>query len=190
VRSGPARPGPGVAPTLECDPASALSAAGRLVRTADGDRSAALSNANKSFADRRVTGDPPRSSPRRRAASTQIRESTNNHKPYFIKHRTGFCLWSERLPIAWSERLPIPVLVAVAVAVRVVVMVMVMVVVVVVVVVVAAAVVAAAAAAAAGLLCWRRGRPAAVGPPPLRLRRRRLRRLRRLRRRRQRRRRG
>jgi hypothetical protein len=42
----------------------------------DGDRSAELSNANKSFADRRVTGDPPYSSPRRRAASTQILEST------------------------------------------------------------------------------------------------------------------
>jgi hypothetical protein len=60
----------------------------------DGDRNAALSNADKSFADHRVTGDPPCSSPRRRATSTQILESTNNHKPYFIKHRTGFCLLS------------------------------------------------------------------------------------------------
>jgi hypothetical protein len=34
----------------------------------DGDRSAELSHANKSFADRRVTGDPPCSSPRRRRA--------------------------------------------------------------------------------------------------------------------------
>jgi hypothetical protein len=59
---------------------------------ADGDRNAELSNANKSFADHRVTGDPPCSSPRRRATSTRILESTNNHKPYFIKHRTGFCL--------------------------------------------------------------------------------------------------
>ncbi len=58
----------------------------------DGDRNAELSNANKSFADHRVTGDPPCSNPRRRATSTQILESTNNHKPYFIKHRTGFCL--------------------------------------------------------------------------------------------------
>jgi hypothetical protein len=39
----------------------------------DGDRNAELLNAIKSFADRRVTGDPPCSSPRRRAASTQIR---------------------------------------------------------------------------------------------------------------------
>jgi hypothetical protein len=61
---------------------------------ADGDRNAELSNANKSFADRRVTGDPPCSSPKRRATSTQILESTNNHKPYFIKYRTGFCLLS------------------------------------------------------------------------------------------------
>jgi hypothetical protein len=38
---------------------------------ADGDRNAELSNANKSFADHRGTGDPPCSSPRRRAASTQ-----------------------------------------------------------------------------------------------------------------------
>jgi hypothetical protein len=66
---------------------SAVSQAG-----ADGCRNAELSNANKSFADRRVTGDPPCSSPRRRAASTQILESTNNHTPYLIKHRTGFCL--------------------------------------------------------------------------------------------------
>jgi hypothetical protein len=66
--------------------------AGRLVRRADGDRNAELSNANKSFADRRVTGDPPCSSPTRRATSTQILESTNNHQPYFIKHRTGFFL--------------------------------------------------------------------------------------------------
>jgi hypothetical protein len=58
----------------------------------DGDRNAELSNANKSFADHRVTGDPPCSSPRRRATSTQILESTNNHKPYFTKRRTGFCL--------------------------------------------------------------------------------------------------
>jgi hypothetical protein len=64
----------------------------RRTAAADGDRNAELSNANKSFADRRVTGDPPCSSPRRRATSTQILESTNNHKPYFIKHRTGFCL--------------------------------------------------------------------------------------------------
>jgi hypothetical protein len=61
-------------------------------QAADGDRNAELSNANKSFADHRVTGDPPSSSPGRRAASTQILESTNNHKPYFIKHRTGFYL--------------------------------------------------------------------------------------------------
>jgi hypothetical protein len=38
---------------------------------ADGDRNEDLSNANKSFADRRETGDSPRSSPRRRAAATQ-----------------------------------------------------------------------------------------------------------------------
>jgi hypothetical protein len=54
---------------------------------ADGDRNAGLSNANKSFADHRVTGDPPCSSPRRRAASTQTLESTNNHKPYIIERR-------------------------------------------------------------------------------------------------------
>jgi hypothetical protein len=65
---------------------------GRNEWPADGDRNAALSNANKSFADHRVTGDPPCSSPRRTAASTQILESTNNHKPCFVKHRTGFCL--------------------------------------------------------------------------------------------------
>jgi hypothetical protein len=52
-----------------------------------GDRNAELSNANISFADHCVTGDPPCSSPRRRATSTQILESTNNHKPYFIKRR-------------------------------------------------------------------------------------------------------
>jgi hypothetical protein len=46
----------------------------------------------KSFADRRATGDPPCSSPRRRATSIQILETTNNHKPFFIKHWTGFCL--------------------------------------------------------------------------------------------------
>jgi hypothetical protein len=40
-----------------------------FTREADGDRNAELSNADKSFADRRVTGDPPCSSPRRRAAS-------------------------------------------------------------------------------------------------------------------------
>jgi hypothetical protein len=51
---------------------------------ADGDRNAELSNANASLEDRRVTGGPPCSSPRRRAASTQILQSTNNHKPYFI----------------------------------------------------------------------------------------------------------
>jgi hypothetical protein len=59
---------------------------------ANGDRNAELSNANKSFTYHRVTGDPPCSSPRRRAASTEILESTNNHKQYFIKHLTGFCL--------------------------------------------------------------------------------------------------
>jgi hypothetical protein len=63
-----------------------------LSRVDDGDRNAALSNANKSFADHRVTGDPPGSSPRRRAASTPILESTNHQTPYFIEHRTGFCL--------------------------------------------------------------------------------------------------
>jgi hypothetical protein len=61
-------------------------------RKADGDRNAERSKANKSSADRRVTGDPPCSSPRRSAASTQTLESTDNHKPCFIKHRTGFCL--------------------------------------------------------------------------------------------------
>jgi hypothetical protein len=40
-------------------------AVGRMRRVADGDRNAELSNANKSFADHRVTGDPPCSSPRR-----------------------------------------------------------------------------------------------------------------------------
>jgi hypothetical protein len=40
-------------------------ARGSRVRTADGDRNEEPSNANKSFADHRVTGDPPRSSPRR-----------------------------------------------------------------------------------------------------------------------------
>jgi hypothetical protein len=39
---------------------------------ADGDRNAALSNPNKSLADRRATGHPPRSSPTRRAAPSQI----------------------------------------------------------------------------------------------------------------------
>jgi hypothetical protein len=63
-----------------------------LCHSSDGDRNTELSNANKSFADHRVTGDPPCSSPRRRATSTQILESTINHKPYFIKHLTGFCL--------------------------------------------------------------------------------------------------
>jgi hypothetical protein len=38
----------------------------------DGDRNAELSNADKSFADRRVTGDPPCASPARRAAPTQV----------------------------------------------------------------------------------------------------------------------
>jgi hypothetical protein len=42
-----------------------------FVRSADGDRNAELSNANESFADHRVTVDPPCSSPRRRAASTR-----------------------------------------------------------------------------------------------------------------------
>jgi hypothetical protein len=50
---------------------ASTSEGGRL--PADGDRNAELSNANKSFAARRVTGDPPCSSPRRRATSTQIR---------------------------------------------------------------------------------------------------------------------
>jgi hypothetical protein len=45
---------------------------------ADGDGNAELSNANKSFADRRVTGDPLCSGPRRRAASTRIPEPANN----------------------------------------------------------------------------------------------------------------
>jgi hypothetical protein len=45
---------------------------GRVACAADGDRNAELSNANKSFADHRVTGDPPCSSPRSRATSTQI----------------------------------------------------------------------------------------------------------------------
>jgi hypothetical protein len=62
------------------------------VQAGDRDRNAELSNANKSFADRRVTGNPPCSSPRRRDTSTQILESTNNHEAYFNKHRTGFCL--------------------------------------------------------------------------------------------------
>jgi hypothetical protein len=58
-------------------------------RAPDGDRNAELSNANKSFVDRRVTGDPPCPSPRRRATSTQTLESTSNHESYFVKHRTG-----------------------------------------------------------------------------------------------------
>jgi hypothetical protein len=66
--------------------------AGGIGDSADGDRNAELSNANESSADRRVTGGPPCSSPRRSAASTHVLESTNNHKPYFIEHRTGFCL--------------------------------------------------------------------------------------------------
>ena len=51
-----------------------------------------LNSLKPHFAGRRVTGEPLYSSPRRRATSTQILETTNNHKPYFIKHRTGFCL--------------------------------------------------------------------------------------------------
>ena len=65
-----------------------------FMNTADGDRSAELSNANKSYADRRVTGNPPCSSPRRRATSTQILETTSNHKPYAIQQRNGLCLLS------------------------------------------------------------------------------------------------
>jgi hypothetical protein len=50
-----------------------------LGEMADGDRNAELSNANKSLADGRVNGDPPRSSPRRRAASTQIPASPSRY---------------------------------------------------------------------------------------------------------------
>jgi hypothetical protein len=42
-----------------------------------GDRNPGLSRANKSFADRRVTGGPPCSSPRRGAASALMLETTN-----------------------------------------------------------------------------------------------------------------
>jgi hypothetical protein len=54
---------------------------------ADGDRSAELSNANKSFADHRVTGDPPCSSPRRRAASTQIRAPPRHRDSALTRRR-------------------------------------------------------------------------------------------------------
>ncbi len=50
---------------------------------ADADRSAELSDADKSFAHRRVAGDPPRSSPRRRAASTRIRHAMHAAAPCY-----------------------------------------------------------------------------------------------------------
>jgi hypothetical protein len=72
------------------------SAQARLVEAADGDRNAELSNANKSFADRRVTGDPPCSSPRR-IHHVQVQEN-------FEKHPRGAALYSVRVRVKTSAQ--------------------------------------------------------------------------------------
>ena len=51
-----------------------------------------LNSRRPRFARHRVAGNPPFSSPGRRATSALMLESTKYHEPYLIKHRTNFCL--------------------------------------------------------------------------------------------------
>jgi hypothetical protein len=55
-------------------------------QSADADRNAELSNANKSFADRRVTGDPPCSSPRGSPRGSSPRGLKYSSPPTIINH--------------------------------------------------------------------------------------------------------